>query len=212
MKHCLAIIAHAGAHETLAEFWPAWKKLRVPIVAFLPEGDEWPIAEQPDHLLHFGKSAHRGPDAFARLLHAFAALEPLGYEVATVIEPDCLPMRDELPDYNAGKLTGWTCKITGGAESWELCILPPWIATTATLSLIASRCASSAKLSHPDCGDLTDRWLLKACLENESPIAQSVDTFGYCWLENWQNTVRLAQPRWCHGWKRKSDYGDLWPH
>lgn len=211
----LAIVAHAGARDTLADFWPAWKRLGVPIVVFLPEGEAWPIEPMPDYIFNYGKSAHKGPEAFKRLVHCFKTLAGLGGHCEfTIIEPDCLPLKDRLPVQYFGKLGGWVCRINDGEHPhlfpWAL--LPPWTADTPTLHKLASRAAEWANVSHPDCLDLSDRWLMKVASQAEIQTMMLPNVLGYAWFKGVLQKMR-EHPHldWVHGFKRKAELEDLWP-
>ncbi len=212
MLKCLAIVAHEKAKETLEDFWPAWKWLGVPIVAFLPDGETWPIEGTPDHLFHYGKSAHRGSAAFLRLAHCFKTLATLNYDAFTIIEPDCLPMVPRLPPVHAGKFSGWNIQIKECA-AWSLCTLPPWTADIQTLRQLSTYLDVSltAYDEHPDCEGLADRWLMKTVLAADIPMGVLHETLGYVWVDNILQIIRELRPIWVHGFKRKSELQDLWP-
>jgi len=202
---CIAVIAHAGARQTIADFMPRWRWFDIPIVGLLPEGDDWPHEDKPDLLFHAGVSAHRGPDAFRRF-HASLKilLERTDFNVFTILEPDCVPLKREMPKLYSDAFCGWICTVPE-KDAFPYAILPPYIVERHVLQLAVNRLCDHMNESHPDCQDLTDRWLCKALNASKIPSAVTPNTYGWARHNHIGKTLKMLGIAWAHGFKNNEE-------
>lgn len=209
MKHCLAIICHAGAKQSLEDFWPLWRGLGVHIAAFLPQNDRWPIDPMPDAIFNYGASAHGGPLAYLRVAQCIQELARQDWDAVSIIEPDCVPLAGEMPRVQYGYLSGWLCECTEGL--WPIATLPPWTMDRRALKRMAEKIVPVAQQLHQDCLELTDRWLNKAASACGVISVHDETIQGYTWFPEARDVIKHKKHNWVHGFKTKEALGDLWP-
>jgi hypothetical protein len=205
----LAVIAHAGARQTIVDFFPLWQGLGVPIYGFMPRGESWPAECEPKATFNYGKSAHKGPEAFERIIHVLTVMGLTEHDQIVLIEPDCVPLRNELPELFPGAICGWPCNVAEG--EWPRAFLPPWTMARETARLFVEKCSESAREHHPDCLDLTDRWIDKAAAGSGIPTRLSRNVLGYSWHCPIKRVLEALRPAWVHGWKSRAEMEAAWP-
>ena len=67
-------------------------------------------------------------------------------------------------------------------------------------------------LSHPDCGEFTDRWLLKVAANSGVTINMLNEVLGYARCDNSIDLIKRNKPSWVHGFKRREQFKDAWPN
>lgn len=209
MSSCLAILAHAGAKDTINDFWPLWDELGVPIVAFMPHGESWPGDNQPDFVFNYGRSAHRGTDCFQRMVHCWDTLSRLPYDQFAVIEPDAVPLNPVMPFVFPGQLGGYMCTCEPGM--WPYAALCPWTMDRATAGRLAQASVHFSRTHHEDCLDLLDRWVCKAASNAGVSCSTLPRVHGFICIAGLEEKIPPGSLDWVHGYKRKSHFRHLWP-
>lgn len=219
MKTCLAVLAHQGAGETIADFQPRWQKLGLPILAFLPEGDQWPGAPVAK-VFNQGTSAHRGLAAYMRFMLMCEALLESEYDTYIIIEYDTVNLTDRLPSFAPSNLNcaflrtfGEECEKLLRCKNYVIA-LSPWIVSREVMRgwLDAMRIRFAKPIFTQWIDGLLDRWLAVVIMEGKI-LANNI-TQAYSWPCNdpqAHEKIEKHKWEWIHGWKRKSDFKHLWP-
>lgn len=219
MPTCLAIIAHEKAAPTIADFEPQWRKLGLPILAFLPEGDKWPGGEV-ERVYNYGESAHRGVPVYLRFVNVLLELLRTQYDEYIIAEYDTANLTAALPASTPNHLSSAFCSTFGpdvekvtGHRTYYIS-LSPWCLDRA----IARRLlfAMWQRLDFPKheewVGGYLDRWIASVALEAAIPCAKLPNAIGWTHgIEDIHAKARAMQATWIHGWKSKADFKDLWP-
>ena len=220
MSICIAVLAHEGAKETIAEFQPQWERLGLPIHVFLPEGDKWP-GTPVDAVYNQGTSAHRGQETYDRFIRMAETLLKTDYEMFVMMEYDTVNLVDDLPDFNRYKANCAFLETNG--EDVARCLkrnhfyiaLSPWIWSRSTIEALLP--FMKIPITEPQevewIDGLLDRWIAMVVLNQRAVKAGNI-TRSYSWPVNdpiAHEKIKHFGMIWVHGWKRKSDFLDLWP-
>jgi hypothetical protein len=192
---------------------PKWKQLGLPVIGFFPENS---VGNLFDETACFGKSAHSGRFVFERFIAILENLLARDYERVILAEYDTLNMRNEIPEFNPGHCSSWSVLLPphgGACGPDQLCCFSPWMFDRKSAAEFIDAGKKEIE-TDPDCSSrlgLLDRWIGKVVSENKIPILHPSNVFGWAKHEGWTERVKRFNPAWVHGWKNKSDYGDLWP-
>jgi len=216
LKPCLAILAHAGASATLADFQPRWERLGLPLLAFVPYADTWP--GRPVHqVYHQGASVHAGAGAIARFTLAVETLVNLThFDRYLLMEYDTVNLADTLPALDWSVFNGGFMHCHGPetpAHHYQVSF-SPWAFTRSVGQLLLAAIARErARPSHPTwTAGLVDRWLAAVCLERGLPFKTMPDTLGYPFPECQPLAYIAAQQiNFVHGYKSAAAFQELWP-
>lgn len=218
MTTCLAVIAHDKAGPTIADFGPQWEKLGVPILGFMPKGQQWP-GEHAHKVYHYGVSAHRGIAVFDRFLNVCETLMRTDCGRFVVIEYDTLNRNNDLPNFEAGICASWSVTYgplvqrATGHEKYGLAF-SPWCIERASMPGFID--AMKWRLANPFAGEwvtgLLDRWIATVVIGARLPYHHLVESCG--WTHNnagIYEAIAKHNLTWVHGWKTKEEFKDLWP-
>jgi hypothetical protein len=214
MKPCIAILAHAGAANSVREFQPQWEKLGIPMIGFMPDGEAWP-GSPVSKVVNIGISAHKGDDVFNRFLGICEWLLASDYDVFYIMEYDTLNMSDHLPSINGMAVNCAACFVTGlNAMNGQLLAFSPWVMTRPMLAALIE--ALKIQLKKRSCeewvGGLLDRWIGVALTVEKVPVQNIEDALGWPAVTSDPHLyIRLKKPLVVHGWKRKEEFKDVWP-
>lgn len=204
----LVILAHAGASATILEFEPYWRRLRLPLIAALPAGDDWP-GDPPDQVWSFGESARLGPACVRRFAQVCRACAAAGFDRYVLMEYDTLNLDEHLPEFRHGCIS-CAGAVDKSVEPVRPC-LSPWMASRPLLHQLAA--ALDYTLSHPLPPPLDrwvegylDRWIGAAIWQAGLPLHILHDTLPWPW-PHFQPAAEIAcgRARWVHGYKRLSE-------
>ncbi len=210
-------MAHEGASETILDFQPEWEKLGLDILAFIPEDHEWPGAPVKA-VLKQGASARSGELVFRRFLLLCQTLAESSYDRFAIFEYDTLNLTNQLPGTHPLKLAAGFM-ITHGPDvpnNGKFFIsLSPWILERCVLSrLIHAMCSALACKSPYErwIAGLLDRWLAVLFVEYDVPYEHIIKSlpFPFSHLDPLR-FIENEKPAIVHGFKRKQDFGHLWP-
>jgi len=215
MNGCLAILAHEKAAPTIADFYPQWRKLGIPMIAFLPVGDSWP-GGPVNRVVNYGVSAHRGLPVYDRFMQCLQTMLETEYDWFAIMEYDTVNLAERIPDINVmavncGLLQAWGA----GAEPGQILALSPWIMTRPMAAALLE--ALKMQLRRPDCvkwvDGLLDRWIGVAILKASLPYAGLKECFPWC-DDRWDMMKLLEENNAIivHGWKTKESFKHLWPN
>lgn len=210
MNPVLAVLAHAQAAKTVAEFAPRWDALGVPVIYFLPEYSWIPGIE---NWRTCGKSAHKGFHVFDRFLQVCEALDQFTeYDPVCIIEYDTVCLRPEFPTIVPDGISSCLISAEGFSGERQLCMLSPWVFSGSALRefVAAGRKELTEDPEYAAGGGLLDRWIGHVCAKHNLPMDYCDNALGYPWFDGAHEKIRRLNPAWVHGWKTKEDFGDLW--
>ncbi len=210
-------MAHDGAAETILDFQPQWEKLGFDILAFIPKDQEWPGAPVKA-VFKQGASAHNGEPVFRRFLSLCETLAESDYERFAIFEYDTVNLTDQLPVTDPSNLAGGLM-LTFGPDVPNhgnfFISLSPWILHRRVLSHLihAMSLALACKSPHEEWIDgLLDRWLAVLFMEYDVPCEtiQKAMPFPFAHLAPLR-FIEKEKTAVVHGFKRRQDFGHLWP-
>jgi hypothetical protein len=216
MDACLAIIAHEGARDTVADFMPQWVKIGLPMVGFVPAGQAWPGESNGITVHAMGPGGHNAPllDRFQRVCRTL--LRETDFDAFTIFEYDTVNLR-ELPAVDMGRISSAMMETYGPdvPMGHYYISLSPWIMSRPMLAaMVESMHWLTRKPKHDSWHtNLLDRWLGVAMVETCLPIANIPTAMPFPferlkpleWMHQRKCTI-------AHGFKRKLDFKDLWPN
>jgi hypothetical protein len=211
----LAILAHEAARPTIADFFPRWQKLGLPMLGFVPDGHRWP-GPCIETVFAQGKSSHDGPDVIDRFILALETLHDTEYDRFVLMEYDTVNLVDRLPKIDwsllsAGIMNAFHDGCPG--DSYYIA-LSPWIFTRETLRPFLAGCLRQRK--HPSYQSwvkgLLDRFVAVVITEEKIPASSIPELmpFPFEALKPLE-AIPLNNMTWVHGWKRKEQFKHLWP-
>jgi hypothetical protein len=214
MNGCLAILAHEKAAPTIADFYPQWRKLGLPMIAFLPVGDSWP-GGPVNRVVNYGVSAHRGLPVYDRFMQCLQTMLQTDYEWFALMEYDTANLTDTLPGINVMCVNAGLMQAFGaGAEDGQILALSPWIMTRPMAAALLE--AMRTQLRKNDCAQwvdgLLDRFIGVAILKENVPYAGLEQCWPWC-EDRWDMMKLIADKNATiiHGWKSKESFKHLWP-
>jgi hypothetical protein len=206
----LCIMAHEGAQGTIDQFMPKWRKLGVPVVASVPE---WQWVNGFDAVYSHGKSSHSGYHVFERFLATCNWVYSLGYEEHIIAEYDTVCLQ---PDWICppGKLTCGKYESTPhNQSSGELqdLFLSPWCMDRATLRDFTVDMYKHIR-NDPDgprYSGMLDRWIggMTGWVDR---VQTTHKIESYPMYLGAHDRIQRLGVSWVHGWKDKSQFGELW--
>jgi hypothetical protein len=210
---CLAILAHAGAAKTVAEFMPQWKSLGKTVLGFVPDGHH---LNGFDVLISEGRSAHAGFYVFDRFLRACERLVGSPFDTYVIAEYDTVNLKPELPSLAPGYITSpgsWSPPHNETCGANQLCLLSPWTMDRDTLREFIAAARESLKTNpdYPEGAGLLDRWIGYVVIQNNLKATSAINAIGYPYHNGIHERIRRMGFAWVHGWKSKSEFRDLWP-
>lgn len=216
MNACLAIIGHEGARETIDLFLPRWRRLNIPIIGFVPEGDKWPSGHV-SRWFALGENARTGQKVYQRFMQVCETLLRGTHDLFVIAEYDTANLSDSLPQYDPSAISTFVCCAT---DPWgkplDICpVLSPWIMTRAMLWKLLEACRSYSETDHSSedtefINGLLDRWLGAVISAAKLPTYTMPDVLSYPWHESAKAEIVKNNVTWVHGWKTKEEFGDIW--
>lgn len=214
MNGCIVILAHEKAAPTIADFQPQWMRLKLPLLAFLPQGDNWPGAPV-SRVIHYGKSAHRGLLVYERFMHCIETLLKTDYDFLVIMEYDTVNIADRLPEINAMAVNAGLLQAFGaGAEPGQILALSPWIMTRPMAAALLE--ALRMQLKKRDCEEwvdgFLDRWIGVTLIKEHLPYHGLKECFPWC-DDRWDMMKLITENNSVivHGFKKKESFKHLWP-
>lgn len=211
VKTLLAILAHEGAADTVADFMPRWRRLGIPVWGFVPDGH---ALGGFDRLICHGANGRVGASVFGRFLHCCdALLTDSDADVFIIAEYDTVNILDNLTPYKRGVVTCPGVVIPAEGRKTAKCLLSPWTMDCQTLGRLCAAMRSVLAETNEWNGTdgLLDRWLGFVCAQHSIPCLNACNALGYPWHDGVHERIRRLNYAWVHGWKRKEDFGELWP-
>lgn len=211
VKTILAILAHEGAKETVEDFMPRWMRLGILVWGFVPSGE---TLEGFDRLVSNGVNSRVGTGVFNRFLGCCEVLLSESDADAFIIaECDTVNILDNLTPYKRGFITCPGVLIPNESGGSAKCLLSPWTMDRETLAKLVAAMESTLAVGDDWFGTsgLLDRWLGAVCDRHGIPCLNACNALGYPWHDGSHEKIRRMNYAWVHGWKRKEDFGELWP-
>ena len=215
MNTVLAILAHEDAGPTIADFFPRWQKLGLPMIGFVPHGHRWP-GPLIEKVFAQGESSHDGPAVIDRFILALETLHDTEYDHFVLMEYDTVNLVDRLPKIEWDVLSaGIMNAFYGGCPNDRYyTALSPWIFTRETLKPFLEGCRRQRnEASHQSwVNGLLDRFLAVVIIEEKIPASSIPELmpFPFEGLKPIE-AILLNNMTWVHGWKRKEQFKHLWP-
>lgn len=208
----IAVLAHAGASESVREFLHQWEACHCPVIGCYPQGEQFGSPFKVT--LAVGESARTGNKVFARWLDTLDALltQPFGRFI--IVEYDCVPIRPMLPKWRDGKLTATLERdynSFGIEGNFQMAAYCPWILdrNTARILINANRPFLEQDGDGPEVGGLLDRWIVAAALRAKVPLECFLDCCPFAPHKS-IDEIEANGWNWIHGFKRKAEFGRLW--
>ena len=212
MKPVLAILAHQSAQPTIDDFAPRWKQLDADLVCYVPLGE---TITGIDDVRHIGCSAHAGNIVFTRFLQTLTNLLGSPNEWFIVAEYDTVNLRPKLPAMHFGAITSHLVMARPhnlAPGEMQLCSLSPWVMDRRTM-LDFIEAGNDLLKTDPNCesvSGLLDRWIGLVIQHGDITAMGGPDMMGYPWHPGAHDRIRWMGFNWIHGFKRASDFGELW--
>jgi len=215
MNTCLAIMAHAGARDTLHDFHPQWIKLGLPIIGFVPQDEDW-TGPAIDRVVRQGVGGHDGEVTYRRFLGMCQWLYQSDFDRYFIFEYDTVNLTDRAPESSPCFITGAFMACMGSHLPYGRVVASysPWIIHRPVMARFVE--AMEKKLDNPRWLEweegLLDRWLGMVIVDYSLRFQDITAALAYPFAHlKPLEAIRSGDRNIVHGYKRAADFKDTWP-